>query len=89
LIPDVQELIDTQNNQKPKLGADWFDTYHPYAEIVSYLKELATIYANMSTFTASIGKSVEGRDIPSIRIHAGTTAKKDIFRRITTCKRMD
>jgi len=75
-IEDVQQLVQQErdrlngraNNNAP--GASWFDDYHRYADIVSYQKTLAQTYSNLITFIPSIGKSIEGRDIPALRINA-------------------
>jgi len=78
-IEDVQELIDQvdaehKHNMAVKkahgLPGAFFDNYRRYAEIVTELKNLATKYPAITKFTPSIGKSVEGRDIPAITISA-------------------
>jgi len=70
-IEDVQQLIDSVDKQRVGEGEGaFFDDYRRYAEIVAELKSLATLYPSLTRFTASIGKSVEGRDIPAIRVSA-------------------
>jgi len=48
----------------------FFDNYRRYAEIVAELKRLAAAHPNLSKFIPSIGKSIEGRDIPAIYLGA-------------------
>jgi murein tripeptide amidase MpaA len=72
LITDVQKLIDDQTVTKP-YNQTWFTSYHRYSEIVAFTQELAGKYPNIATFIPSIGKTVEGRDIPAIQI----TGSKD------------
>jgi murein tripeptide amidase MpaA len=46
----------------------WFDAYHPIADHMQFLDDLAASYPdNAETFVA--GKSVEGRDIKGIHIY--------------------
>jgi len=83
-IEDVQVLIDSVDKQSEavKDGA-FFDAYRRYAEIVTELKSLATKYPTLTRFTASIGKSIENRDIPAIRVSAtgfnNNTVKRIFF----------
>jgi murein tripeptide amidase MpaA len=72
LINDVQTLVDNQHNTS--LTADWYASYHRYSEIVTQLKTLASQYSSIAKFTASIGKTVEGRDIPAIKIYGGSSS---------------
>jgi len=83
-IEDVQVLINSVDKQSEavKDGA-FFDAYRRYAEIVAELKSLATKYPTLTRFTASIGKSIESRDIPAIRVSAtgfnNNTVKRIFF----------
>jgi len=77
MIQDVQSLIDVQNNATA--GADWFASYHRYAEIVSYLQELASKFPNLATYIPSIGLSIEGRAIPAIKISGKPSSKRIWF----------
>jgi len=83
-IEDVQNLIDSVDQQRAavKDGA-FFDDYRRYAEIVAELKSLAAKYPTLTRFTASIGKSIESRDIPAIRVSAtgfnNSTVKRIFF----------
>jgi hypothetical protein len=48
-------------------NSTWFDAYHPIADHMQFLKDLAASYpGNAETFVA--GKSHEGRDIAGIHI---------------------
>jgi len=63
-------------------SADFFATYHRYDEIVVYLKQLTQTYPHLAQFIPSVGKTIEGRDIPAIRINAtynGAKGKKIFF----------
>jgi len=76
MIDDLENLLqeerDFHNNNVTKKQASWFTAYHTYAEIVSYMKSLQATYPNLLQFNPSIGKSIEGRDIPALRITANT-----------------
>jgi murein tripeptide amidase MpaA len=70
-IEDVQALIDqTEAQGKNAAPGAFFDNYQRYAAIVAELKSLAAQYPTLTRFTPSIGKSVEGRDIPAIVVSA-------------------
>lgn len=78
IIPDVEKTIqeerNTFNNRAPT--ADFFAAYHTYDEIVAYLKNITTVFSKISTYVPSIGKSIEGRDIPAVIIKSGASTKK-------------
>ncbi|ORZ39839.1 hypothetical protein BCR44DRAFT_177852 [Catenaria anguillulae PL171] len=46
----------------------YFNDYHPYAEVVDYLRTKCSQYAAICAFTPSIGKTVEGRDIVAVKL---------------------
>ena len=54
--------------------ATWFQAYHEYADIVDWYTSLAQNYSKVVTFVSTIGKSVEGRDMPAVHITAATAA---------------
>jgi len=66
-IEDVGELVDIVEEHNNLPGA-FFDNYRRYAEIVTELKSLNTRFPSLTKFVPSIGKSVEGRDIPAIHV---------------------
>lgn len=41
---------------------DWFDTYHPYEDHISYWEDLTAAFSENSEYFVA-GQSVEGRDI--------------------------
>jgi len=59
---------------KPKVGATWFEEYHEYEEIVNWYSELSMDNPDIVKFVPSIGKSVEGRDMPAVHITASTSS---------------
>jgi len=72
MIPDVGNLIhqvdeDHKNQMEGKVEG-FFDNYRRYQDIVTEIKTLASRFPNLSKFVPSIGKSVEGRDIPAIHL---------------------
>jgi len=67
-IEDIQKLIDSQHMSHVPQG--FFDNYRRYAEIVAELQLITAKYPTLTKFTPSIGKSLEGRDIPAITISA-------------------
>jgi len=80
-IQDVEQYLNAPEviTELPPGADPWYTSYHTYAEIVARLKQIAANYS-IVTFTASIGKSIEGRDIPSIVFGAATsTYVKRIF----------
>jgi murein tripeptide amidase MpaA len=78
IIPDVQYLIDQEDQYTANLKPDasFFDNYQKYEAIVDYLKTLAVTYPDLTTYVASIGKTIQGRDIPAIRIGTKPTTNK-------------
>jgi len=90
MIEDVQEIIDQQSTHAAMLhglkgaevligegeGTDqnWYSQYQRFDEIVRKTKELADNHPGEAKFVKSIGKSVEGRDIPVIHL-TGDSAK--------------
>jgi len=87
---NIQTSIDKEtaqlNSQLSKglivaVDPSWHTAYHQYTDIVTWLQQLASKYSNLVTYTASIGKSVEGRDIPMLKITSQNNAgsKKSIF----------
>jgi len=85
LIPDLQKLMEIQAQELEETRsnaplADFFTTYHTYAEILAYLVNITNVFSTISKYTPSIGKSVEGRDIPAVVVTGTATgAKKKIF----------
>lgn len=79
MIEDVQSLIDEQEAEHKRVSsledASWFDTYHTFEAIVAEVKRLAGVHASITEFVPSIGKSIQGRDIPAIYIHGGPSMK--------------
>merc|ERR1711970_715825 len=83
-IEDVQEIIDQQFSHAAMIrglqgveallgesegsGKTWYTRYHRFDEIVKKTKALAKEHPELSEFIPSIGKSVEGRDIPVIHL---------------------
>jgi len=72
---NIQHVIDAEtvrlnaaSKTEPTISADWFTEYHRYADIVTWFKKLSTDYSQLVSFTSSIGKSVESRDIILVKI---------------------
>jgi len=82
-INSVQDLITEERwhyfQNAP--SADFFATYRRYSEFVDYLQQLAGQYSHIAKFIPSVAKSIEGRDIPAIRINAtaGNAKAKKIY----------
>jgi murein tripeptide amidase MpaA len=81
MIADVEQLLASEreslNASLSAPQADFFDAYHPFADLVKYYQELAATYPNIAKYNASIGKTIEGRDIPALVI--GNNPAKKIF----------
>jgi len=75
-IQDVGKLIEKVDDDHKKEMASkkapeaFFDNYRRYSEIVNELKSLNAKYPALTKFYPSIGKSLDGRDIPAIAISA-------------------
>jgi len=71
LLDDVQVLIDAEWAQLQQAaqqrGGSWHSTYHQYNEIVTHFNDLAAAYPTLTT-RQSAGTSIQGREIPAIRI---------------------
>jgi len=88
---NIQHMIDAETERlnvklstkvEPTITADWFTEYHRYADVVAWLKTLAKTYPALVKMQDTIGKSVEGRDIPLIKItsqHGDYSRKKRIW----------
>ncbi|KAK9768072.1 hypothetical protein K7432_001608 [Basidiobolus ranarum] len=82
LMQDVQSKIDEEarslrrNHISKRCVSDpeWFKSYHPYEEVLKWLADLSKKHNELVSYIPSIGKSIEGRDIPALRI----TSKKNI-----------
>jgi len=83
MIADVERHLETERSNIRKLSeqplASWFDTYHTLDEIFLFYRNLATTYPTIARYVPSIGKSVEGRDIPAFIIGGPKTTKKIYF----------
>jgi hypothetical protein len=71
LIADLQSLVDSERESIARAAqaanGDWFQSYKQYSEINDHLDFLAQSYPDL-TQTATIGQSIEGRDIRMIRV---------------------
>ncbi|KAI9333208.1 putative carboxypeptidase precursor [Zopfochytrium polystomum] len=52
----------------------FFNSYQTYDNIVAKLKTLSTTYPGLTTYTASIGTTIEGRAIPSLIVTDNSVA---------------
>ncbi|KXS21433.1 hypothetical protein M427DRAFT_40957 [Gonapodya prolifera JEL478] len=64
----------------PSNPSAWFKEYHPYPEILSFFSNLAAEHPSLATFTPSIGKTYEGRDIAAITISAVPAEARDALK---------
>jgi murein tripeptide amidase MpaA len=78
IIDDVETRIQNEHNELKNRApfANFFTAYHTFDEIVAFLSNLTTVYSKIATYVPSIGKSIEGRDIPAVIINAGKSTKK-------------
>jgi len=80
---ETDMLNEQLQNQSPTIEVDpsWHKAYHSYSDIVTWLQQLTKKYSTLVSYTASIGKTVENRDIPMIKITSQKNAgnKKAIF----------
>jgi len=61
------QKFEALNNEARK-SDDWFDAYHSYDEIMTWFSELSRQFPNLLTWNASVGQSVEGRNIGALHI---------------------
>ncbi|KAK9700476.1 hypothetical protein K7432_012170 [Basidiobolus ranarum] len=86
LVDNLQNVIDKERptpqstNSKPNVDdSNWFNEYHPFEDIVDWLKRLQQNYPKLVEFTPSIGQTTSGKDIPAIRITGSNGGKKKKF----------
>lgn len=51
---------------------EWYNRYYSYNDIMTFYSMLASMYNSIVTLTNSIGQSVEGRNIPAVKITAAS-----------------
>ena len=73
-----KESVPKKQEKRGNLPS-FFDDYQQYAEIVNYTQSLADLYPQYATFIPSIGKSVNGRDLPVLRIKGTSNPAKTVF----------
>ena len=52
---------------------------HEYKEIVNWYNALAANYSRIVKYVESIGKSLEGRDIPAVHFTASTSPEYTVY----------
>jgi len=82
-IGDLEALLSQERedliNRTNELGASWYDAYHTYAEIVQHLQDIANSFPQLARYVATIGKSVQGMDIPALIVTATTSPSRRVF----------
>ncbi|ORX95897.1 hypothetical protein K493DRAFT_301197 [Basidiobolus meristosporus CBS 931.73] len=82
LVEDIQREIDReatgQRLSKRDLSA-WHTSYHSYDEIMDWLHALAEANPGLVSLNSSIGKSIEGRDIPALHLTSNNGKRKSQF----------
>eukprot|EP00727_Mastigamoeba_balamuthi_P006186 m51a1_g2187 putative mast cell carboxypeptidase a (447) ;mRNA; r:115262-116969 len=68
-VPDLQQRIEAadEHNRRRRSG-DWFEHFHPYDDIVDKVRELVAAHSDIATFLPSVASSVQGRQIPAVRL---------------------
>jgi len=82
LMEDVQKAIDREEQEirEADLSASWFTSYHPYLEIVAFLKNISVTYPTLTKFIPSIGKTIQGQDIVALALTGqSTNPKKNVL----------
>ena len=54
-------------------------TQHQYKDIVGWYTQLTNDYSDIARFVDSIGKSVEGRDMPAVHITKLATPSNTVY----------
>lgn len=83
VIPDVEEFVSNLEGQRQKpasnLSVDWFSEYHTYEATLGWYQELSSDFPELVKYEV-IGASLEDREIPAVRIGAGSgEGKEKIF----------
>ena len=85
-ISNVDSLLADSSNQRTtdfNVADDslFFKDYQNYDTVNQKLQSWSSLYPDLVSYTASIGSTVEGRDIPMIKItdKSVTTVKKNVF----------
>jgi murein tripeptide amidase MpaA len=76
MIDNVERCIEENGRPSKNQAASWFDNYHPFSEIVAFYQNLTKENPLTATYIASIGSTVEGRDIPAVMLGSLTASKK-------------
>jgi len=82
LIDDVEHNLEKERvHLKRSEGAasPFHNSYHSYAEIVDFVRNLTLTYPHLAKFVPVIGKSVEGRDIGAVEITGGKSPVGSLF----------
>ncbi|KAI9178867.1 hypothetical protein H9P43_005529 [Blastocladiella emersonii ATCC 22665] len=96
VVDNVQAVIDADRASHPaastaesvsaaavNVDLTWFNDYHRYPEIVEFVKTACAKASGICSFTPSIGKSVQGRDLVALKIGtpapAGGAAKPQVY----------
>jgi murein tripeptide amidase MpaA len=66
-IKDVQEWLEIEDAVNVT-DDSWYQNYKTYDEFVTRVSYLANTFSSIATYIPSIGKSVQGRNIPAIII---------------------
>jgi carboxypeptidase A4 len=65
-VADVQRLVDNEQRSTGDRSV-WFNSYHNYADIVTYMNDLVAAHPNLASMV-NVGTSLEGRTIWGLRI---------------------
>jgi len=76
LISDIQPLVERQKISENPL--DFYDSYHTYDEIITWVKSLPALYPNLVTLVP-LGQSYQKRELLAVKISSSTTAKPAIW----------
>jgi len=70
LVNDLEEVVREWESTAfaARANASWFEEFHTYDELVGWYKQAAQDHSDVMSFVPSIGKSVEGRDMPAVHI---------------------
>jgi len=74
MIDDLAATIEQDRLLSTGAKENWFDAYHTYPDIVTFASGLAKSYPKVATWTPSVGKSIEGRDIGLLTLSGGKNA---------------
>jgi len=76
IVDDVQVMLEKLAKEAVnETAADWFDSYHTYADFTGYLNNITSTYPTLVK-KSTIGQSIQGNNIDALVITGTATGAK-------------